>query len=739
MENKCGWINKKKEPCPWKKIGNDYCKRHSCYEDIYKPEDVPNITFCSDCKNPIGMNIINIKICDKCKERGKINREKNKEKNKENNNICIGKKPDGTPCKFKALKDDEYCKNHQTYKKWKKLSDGGNKVCKNWIRGCFEIVDEDTYSACIKCRIKNCEMDNKRHNKKVEKAKEFNKKNNDKIMCENCNDIINPNNSKNNKCLKCYNTYCKSESNRNSRDELKKKLSYIKKGAKDRNIEWNLTDEKVFKLIKSKCNYCNKLIKFNGIDRIDSNNAYTENNCVSCCKDCNYMKLTYSVDDFLKMVEYLLSINLLIDKIPNEKYSKLFKNGNRNIFSAFKHYAEKKDKSVEISKELYISIIEKNCHYCNNKFENGCNGIDRLNSSIGYIIGNIVPCCKTCNIMKNTLTKDEFFKHLKDIYNYKINKIPYNELTIKEKILQLSKVKVLEHEKFLKDKEFYENLVFNPKTFDEIKNISIKLEICNNKELKDIWNYYRRTVSSLKKLKNSKLIGRQIYILVKDNNTNKYLGIMSLSSSVQSCEDRENYIGWSNSEKFKKLNNIINLSTCVPLQPFGFNCNGGKLLASLAFSKELIVFYKDKYDDDLLAIETTSLYGKSIQYDRLKCLKMIGYTKGNSVKDISTDIVKLCSNYLKTNYGLEYPSKKKFIIIQNAFDKLEISKDEFLKSNKKGIYFGYTCYDSKDYLNNTTNIIPDTFNKKYKLSTSKEIFNWWLERWCIKRFKNKQK
>ena len=45
--------------------------------------------------------------------------------------------------------------------------------------------------------------------------------------------------------------------------------------------------------------------------------------------------------------------------------------------------------------------------------------------------------------------------------------------------------------------------------------------------------------------------------------------------------------------------------------------------------------------------------------------KMIGYTKGNSVKDISTDIVKLCSNYLKTNYGLEYPSKKKFIIIQN--------------------------------------------------------------------------
>ena len=37
MENKCGWINKKKEPCPWKKYSENYCKRHSCYEDIYKP------------------------------------------------------------------------------------------------------------------------------------------------------------------------------------------------------------------------------------------------------------------------------------------------------------------------------------------------------------------------------------------------------------------------------------------------------------------------------------------------------------------------------------------------------------------------------------------------------------------------------------------------------------------------------------------------------------------------------
>ena len=30
-------------------------------------------------------------------------------------------------------------------------------------------------------------------------------------------------------------------------------------------------------------------------------------------------------------------------------------------------------------------------------------------------------------------------------------------------------------------------------------------------------------------------------------------------------------------------------------------------------------------------------------------------------------------------------------------------------------------------------------DRLYKLSTSKEIFNWWLEKWCIKRFINRQK
>ena len=64
-------------------------------------------------------------------------------------------------------------------------------------------------------------------------------------------------------------------------------MSEYKKNAKYRNIEWHLDDEYALKLFESKCSYCNVLIAYNGIDRIDSSKFYTTDNCISCCKICN--------------------------------------------------------------------------------------------------------------------------------------------------------------------------------------------------------------------------------------------------------------------------------------------------------------------------------------------------------------------------------------------------------------------------------------------------------------------
>ena len=46
------------------------------------------------------------------------------------------------------------------------------------------------------------------------------------------------------------------------------------------------------------------------------------------------------------------------------------------------------------------------------------NGIDRIDSKIGYIDGNVVTCCKHCNFAKDALTQKEFKDLIFKIYNH---------------------------------------------------------------------------------------------------------------------------------------------------------------------------------------------------------------------------------------------------------------------------------------------------------------------------------
>ena len=44
-------------------------------------------------------------------------------------------------------------------------------------------------------------------------------------------------------------------------------------------------------------------IYWNGIDRVDSSLGYINENCVSCCRTCNYAKLEMNIKDFLDWVQ----------------------------------------------------------------------------------------------------------------------------------------------------------------------------------------------------------------------------------------------------------------------------------------------------------------------------------------------------------------------------------------------------------------------------------------------------
>ena len=65
----------------------------------------------------------------------------------------------------------------------------------------------------------------------------------------------------------------------------------------------------------------------------------------------------------------------------------------------------------EISSEYFATLIAASCEYCGG--EGG--GVDRINSGKGYIPGNVVPCCKVCNMMKRDYHVGDFLSHAKRI------------------------------------------------------------------------------------------------------------------------------------------------------------------------------------------------------------------------------------------------------------------------------------------------------------------------------------
>ena len=105
------------------------------------------------------------------------------------------------------------------------------------------------------------------------------------------------------------------------------------------------------------------------------------------------------------------------------KYHSLFcGKKNTTSYKQYKKSAIDRKKEWSIDEKTYNRIKSQNCYLCGNEnTTKNYNGIDRINNELGYIPGNIIGCCKTCNIMKKDYSINEFLDKCHQIYKY--NKI----------------------------------------------------------------------------------------------------------------------------------------------------------------------------------------------------------------------------------------------------------------------------------------------------------------------------
>lgn len=86
---------------------------------------------------------------------------------------------------------------------------------------------------------------------------------------------------------------------------------------------------------------------------------------------------------------------------------------------AIRGMAKKRGKDFTLNPEYAAKLLVQSCVYCGKENDDkNINGIDRIDSSHGYIYGNVQTCCAVCNRMKNDLPENQFFEHLKQIISY---------------------------------------------------------------------------------------------------------------------------------------------------------------------------------------------------------------------------------------------------------------------------------------------------------------------------------
>jgi len=472
---KCATKDRNLNPCRGNATHGKFCKIHHYMVD-YTDEMVAQAKTCSTCKKTYYMG--EYTTCTACRERGGANREKKKEEV-----VLCAKKG----CAFKQS-ENKYCGKHQLYVFLDETEAAGLKSCMNATRGCRETMEQSyKFSRCQECLRKDREIDHEKRGAAVAGkqctvcCKEYSSDmfegvRGTTLTCKNCRDSFKRADEKRDlghvnelarinaqkperKAVKAawkeenYESvamYCMKHRQKQIETDLdgyhkhnaemmkawrdknpekvqeayKKKnenidYSYLnyERNAELKQLDFHLTKEGFYDIVKQNCSYCGIMQEkgFNGIDRVDSTLGYVVGNCVSSCAMCNFMKKCLDKQTFLQRIEHILSYNKFVE-------GKLHPQAFRDYNPTFISYLDKCDKrgiSFDITQDEFYECIKQNCYLCGKANTlTHTNGIDRINSDIGYTKSNIHTCCANCNYMKNNYTYKEFMDKCSLIYEH---------------------------------------------------------------------------------------------------------------------------------------------------------------------------------------------------------------------------------------------------------------------------------------------------------------------------------
>lgn len=314
-----------------------------------------------------------------------------------------------------------------------------------------------------------------------------------------------------------------------------------------------------------------------------------------------------------------------------------------------------------------------------------------------------------------------------------------------KKIHQYSRrEQLLQHKNFLKDNiELVKHFTINGA---EIEPEKIDLELIEVKEntLEEIlykwWNLVWWSMPY------QRAYGRQMRFLIWDNYHMVPFGIIGLQSPVLKMAVRDEYLKIPKKELDIWVNRSMQAQRVGALPPYN-QLLGGKLVALTLGSNEIRNTYRSKYankkslmknrklDSKLLFITTSSAYGRSSIYNRLKfndrlVAEKLGFTKGYGTFHVPDSLFAKIKEYLKvegvntdTTFG-NGPSKRIKLLYQ-AFSKLHLPNYSQHQIQREYYLFSH--------VKNLENVILNGKQGQYINRPFDELTEFWKSRWCLPR------
>jgi hypothetical protein len=324
---------------------------------------------------------------------------------------------------------EQYCSKHKRQAIMDKAVKENIRYC-DIARGCYTIL-EDHEAKCTHCL----------HKSRINDRKANDKKRQDPNLCLDCGRTLTEEiraKGKHDKplrrCVPCYEKLLKQESERPDRERNFKAEAFTNKhviwnhyvkGAKKRGIHFAISKTLFESLIMKPCFYCDdkKEGEVHGIDRVDNQKGYIEENVVPCCETCNVLKGSQHPQEFIDKMKAIYEYQTEKRHISSElveKWSTTYRSKTVPSYKTYAKGANSRNLIFELTGAQFSEISKQSCYLCGLVDKNG---IDRFDNTKGYLLANCKPCCGHCNLMKKDQAYESILKNAEHIHT------KYAELT----------------------------------------------------------------------------------------------------------------------------------------------------------------------------------------------------------------------------------------------------------------------------------------------------------------------